>query len=68
MVVYPPGVTRKVTLLLVSVVHTDLEEGGAFVAEQRDGAGGDIQFEDAAAAVLVPEQVLLVVTQAEGVV
>lgn len=55
-------------MLLVGVVHPDLEDGRALVAEQRDRLGDLVQFVDAAAAVLVPEEELLVVTQAEGVV
>lgn len=57
-----------VTLLLVSIIHADLKEGWSFITEQRDSAGGGVQFEDAAATVLVPKQEVLVVTQAEGVV
>lgn len=56
------------TLLLVSVIHPDLEDGRPLVAEQRDRLGGLVQLVDAAAAVLVPEEELFVVAQAEGVV
>lgn len=59
---------EKPTLLLVGVVHPDLEDGRPLVAEQRDRLGDLVQLVDAAAAVLVPEEELLVVTQAEGVV
>lgn len=59
---------EKPTLLLVSVVHPDLEDGRALVAEQRDHLGDLVQFVDAAAPVLIPEEELLVVTQAEGVI
>lgn len=52
----------------MGVVHPDLEDGRPLVAEQRDHLGGLVQLVDAAAAVLVPEEELLVVTQAEGVV
>ena len=56
------------TLLLLGVIHADLEDGRPFVAEQGDGPGDLVQFVDAAAAVLVPEQEVFVVTQAKGVV
>lgn len=52
----------------MGVVHPDLEDGRPLVAEQRDNLGDLVQLVDAAAAVLVPEEELLVVTQAEGVV
>lgn len=55
-------------MLLVGVIHPDLEDGRALVAEQRDHLGDLVQFVDAAAAVLVPEEELFVVTQAEGVI
>lgn len=52
----------------MGVVHPDFEDGWPLVAEQRDRLGGLVQLVDAAAAVLVPEEELLVVAQAEGVI
>lgn len=52
----------------MGVVHPDLEDGWALVAEQRDRLGDLVQFVDAAAPVLIPKEELLVVAQAEGVV
>ena len=57
-----------VTLLLVGIVHSDLEDGGPLIAEQGDHLSGLVQFVDAAAAILVPKEELFVMTQAEGVV
>lgn len=56
------------TLLLLRVVHADLEDGRALVAQQADGLGGLVQAVDAAAAVLGPEQKVAVVAQPKGVV
>lgn len=56
------------TLLLLRVVHADLEDGRALVAEQAHGLGGLVQPVDAAAAVLGPEQEVAVVAQPKGVV
>lgn len=55
-------------MLLLRVVHADLEDGRPLVAQQRDGAAGGVQLVDAAAPVLVPEQEVLEVAQAKGVV
>ena len=55
-------------MLLVSVVHSDLEDGGPLVAEQGDRLGVLVQLVDAAPAVLVPEQELFVMTESKGVV
>lgn len=48
-------------MLLVSVVHPDLEDRRPLVAKERDRLGDLVQLVDAAAAVLVPEQELFVV-------
>lgn len=55
------------TLLLLSVVHADLEDGRPLVAQQGGRAGGGVQLVDAAAAVFVPEQEMFVVAQAKRV-
>lgn len=55
-------------MLLLCVVHADLEDGRPLVAQQGDGSAGGVQLVDAAAPVLIPEQELLVVAQAKGVV
>lgn len=55
-------------MLLLCVVHADLEDGRPLVAQQGDGAAGRVQLVDAAAPVLVPEQEVLVVAQAKGMV
>lgn len=55
-------------MLLVSVVHSDLKDGRPLVAKEGDCFSGLVELVDAAAAVLVPEQELFVVAQAEGVV
>lgn len=56
------------TLLLLSVVHSDFKDRRALVAQQRGCTSGGVQLEDAAAAVLVPEQEVFVVAETEGVV
>lgn len=50
------------------IIHPDLKDGGPLVAEQGDRFGDLVQFVDAAAAVLVPEEELFVMTQAEGMI
>lgn len=55
-------------MLLLCVVHADLEDGRPLVAQQGDGAAGGVQLVDAAAPVLIPEQEVLVVAQAKGMV
>ena len=55
-------------MLLLGVIHADLKDGRPLVAEQRDRVGGGVQLKDAATAVLIPEQEVLVVAQAEGVI
>lgn len=64
----PWGPAALSTLLLLSVVHPDLEDGRALVAQQADGLGALVQAVDAAAAVLGPEEEAAVVAQPEGVV
>lgn len=56
------------TLLLLSVVHPDFKDGRSLVAQQGGGAGAGVQFENAATPVLIPEQEVFIVAQAEGVV
>lgn len=56
------------TLLLLSVVGADLVDGRPFVAQQRDFLGDLVQFVNTAEPILVPEQEVLIVAQAEGVV
>lgn len=56
------------TLLLLCIVHADLEDGRALVAEQAHGFGGLVQPVDAATAVLGPEEKIAVVAQPKGVV
>lgn len=60
--------SRHRTLLLLSIIHPDFKDGRALVAQQGDRAGGGVQLVNAAAAVLVPEQEVFIVAQAEGVV
>lgn len=55
-------------MLLLCVVHADLKDGRPLAAQQGDGAARGVQLVDAAAAVLVPEQEVLEVAQAKGVV
>lgn len=55
-------------MLLLRIVHADLEDGRPLVSQQGDGAAGGVQLVDAAAPVLVPEQEVLEVAQAKGVV
>lgn len=55
-------------MLLLSVVHADLEDGRPLAAQQSDSAAGCVHLIDAAAPVLVPEQEVLVVAQAKSVV
>lgn len=55
-------------MLLLCVVHADLEDGRPLVAQQGDGAAGGVQLVDAAAPVLVPEEEMLIVAKAKGVV
>lgn len=55
-------------MLLVGVIHPDLEDGRALIPKQRDRLGDLVQFVDAATTVLIPEEELLVVTQAKGVI
>lgn len=56
------------TLLLLSIVHPDLKDGRALVTKQCGGASGCVQFVNAAASVLVPEQEVAIMAQTEGVV
>lgn len=56
------------TLLLLRIVHPDLEDGWALVPEQAHHLGGLVQPVDAAAAVLGPEEEAAVVAQPEGVI
>lgn len=48
------------TLLLVCIIHSDLKDWRPLVAEERDRLGDLVQFVDAAAPVLIPEEELLV--------
>lgn len=59
---------REHTLLLVSVIHSDLKDRRPLVAKQGDYLGNLVQLVDAATAVLIPEQELFVVTQAKSMV
>ena len=56
------------TLLLLSVVHADFKDGGPLASQQRDGASGGIQLVNAAAAILVPEQEVFIMAQAESMI
>lgn len=55
-------------MLLVGVIHPDLEDGRALIPKQCDRLGDLVQLVDAATTVLIPEEELLVVTQAKGVI
>lgn len=56
------------TLLLLSVIHSDFKYGRPLTAQQCGSAGGGVQLVNAATAVLVPEQEVLIVAQTKGVV
>lgn len=49
-------------MLLVCVIHSDLKDGRPLVTQQGDRLSDLVQFIDAAAAVLIPEKELFVVT------
>lgn len=56
------------TLLLLSVIHADFKDGWPLASQQRDGASGGVQLVNAATAILVPEQEVFIMAQAEGVI
>lgn len=56
------------TLLLLRVVHADFKDGRPLVPQQSDRASGGVQLVNAATPILVPEQKLLIVAQAERMV
>lgn len=55
-------------MLLLRVVHPDLEDGWALIPQQAHHLGGLVQPVDAAAAVLGPEEKAAVVAQPEGMI
>lgn len=55
------GGVGGLTLLLVGIVHSDLEDWRPLVTKERDCFGDLVQLVYAAPAVLVPEQELFVV-------
>lgn len=56
------------TLLLLSVVHSDLKDGRSLISQQGGNPSDGVQLVNAATTVLVPEQEVFVVAQTEGVV
>lgn len=56
------------TLLLLSVIHADFKDGWPLASQQRDGSSAGVQLVNAATAILVPEQEVFVMAQAEGVI
>lgn len=57
-----------ITLLLLSVVHSDFKDGRSLIAQQSGSASGGVQLVDTATTVLVPEQEVFIVAQTKGVV
>lgn len=56
------------TLLLLSIVHADFKDGRPLPSQQRDGASGGVQLVNPATAILIPEQEVFIMAQAEGVI
>lgn len=56
------------TLLLLGVVGADLVDGRSLAPQQRDLLRRHVQLVNASDAVLIPEQEVLIVAKAEGVV
>lgn len=56
------------TLLLLSVIHADFKDGRPLASQQRDGARGGVQLVNAATAILIPEQEVFIMAEAEGVI
>lgn len=62
------GVCVFGTLLLLSVIHADFKDGRPLASQQRDGARGGVQLVNAATAILIPEQEMFIMAEAEGVI
>lgn len=54
------------TLLLLGIVHADFEDWRTLVAQKRNQFGVLVEFVDAAATILVPEQEVLIMADTEG--
>lgn len=56
------------TLLLLCIVGANLVDWWSFIAEQRGLFGDLVQLVDSSTAVLIPEQEVLIMAQAKGMI